>query len=89
MSSKYETFHAKQYLIYELYNPALEIPPVKLWNGNKKELRNLVEIFRKSSPLAVPPRVTVREEIQEKLKEVNQKRDQMKSESQSKPVINE
>ena len=50
---------------------------------------NLAEIFRKPTSLAVPLRVPVREVVQEKLKEVNQERDKMKSASQSKPFTNE
>ena len=60
MSSKDATFHATQYLIYALENPATEIPIVKLVNGNMEELRNLAEIFREAIPPAVPPRVSVR-----------------------------
>ena len=49
----------------------------------------LAETFRKASPPEVPPRVPVRGGVQEKLKEVNQERAQMKSESQIKPVTDE
>ena len=49
-------------------------------------MRTLAEIFRNASPPAVPLRVPVREGFQEKLKEVNQERPQIKIASQSKPV---
>ena len=64
MSSKDATFHAAQDLIYVLHNPEPASPLVKLGYGHKEALRNLVEIFRKYSPLAVPTRVPVREVVQ-------------------------
>ena len=51
-------------------------------------MSTLLDIFRKSIPPAVSTRVPVREGVQEKLKEVNQERDQIKSKSQSKPLTN-
>ena len=89
MSSKYATFHAARDLVYALQNPAPTSPLVKLGNGHKGELSNLVEIFRKSIPPALPLRVPVGEAVQENLEEVNQERAQMKIASQSKPVTNE
>ena len=82
MSSKDATFHAAQNLIYALQNPAPVSPLFKLGNGNKEELMTLSELFRKTSAPAVLPRVPVREVVQEKLKEVNQERSQMKNASQ-------
>ena len=82
-------FHAAHDLIYVLPNQSPEIPLVKLVNGHKEELKTLSEIFRKSIPPAVPPRVPVREVAQKKLKEVNQERPQMKSASRSNPVTDE
>ena len=49
----------------------------------------LAKIFRKSSPPTVPPRVPVREIVQEKLKGENQEISQIKSEFQLKTVTNE
>ena len=78
MSSKYATFHAAQDLFYALQNPVTERPLVKLGYGNKEALNTLAEVFIKSSPPAVPQRVPVSEGVQEKLKEANQERSQMK-----------
>ena len=64
MSSKDATFHFAQDLIYAQQNPAPASPLVKLGNGNKEALRTLAEIFRKSIPPEVPPRVPVREVVQ-------------------------
>ena len=89
MSSKDATFNTVQDLIYALQNPAPARPLVKPKDGHKEELRTLEEIFRKPIPPEVPLRVSVREGFQEKLKEVNQERSQMKSASQSKPFTNE
>ena len=52
-------------------------------------MSTLEDIFRKSIPPELPPRVTVRGEVQEKLKEVNQEMVQIKISSQSKPVTDE
>ena len=49
MSSKDATFHAAQYLIYVLQNPAPESPLVKPIYWHKEALRTLAEIFRKFS----------------------------------------
>ena len=88
MSSIDATFHDAQDLIYALQNPEPASPLVKLYNGHKDSLRDLSEIFKKSNPSAVPPRVPVGEVVQEKLQEVNQKRAQMKIAPQSKPFTN-
>ena len=64
MSSIDATIHAAQDLIYSIQNPAPEISPEKLGNGQKKALRTLEEIFRKATPLETPPRVPVREVVQ-------------------------
>ena len=74
MSSMDATFHAAQYLIYELQNPPPASPLTKLGNGNREKLRTVAEIFRKSKTPAVPPRVPVREVAEEKFQEVNQER---------------
>ena len=55
------TYHAAQYLVYEIHNPAPVIPLVLLMNGHKEALKNLANIFKKEKPLAVSPRVSVRE----------------------------
>ena len=65
------TFHAAQDLIYVLYNPAPENPLAKLGSRHKDSLRTLAEIFGKAIPPAIPLRVSVREVVQEKPKEVN------------------
>ena len=86
MSSKDAAFHATQDLIYALHNTAPENSLFKLGNRNKGSLMTLSEIFRKSSPPSVSPRVPAREVVQEKLEEANQERSQMKISSKSKPV---
>ena len=78
MSSIDETFHATHDLIYTTKNPEPEISLVTPVNGYKESFRTLSEILRKANPPAVPTRMTVRELVQEKLKEVNQERVQMK-----------
>ena len=82
------TYHTAQYLIYVIHNPVPEIPIVKLGDGYKESLKTLAEIFRKSNPPVVPPRVPVREVGQKKLQEVNQERTQMKRSPQSNPFTN-
>ena len=82
MSSTDVTYHAAQYIIYALQNPAPEITLVKLGNEHKGALKNLTEIFRKENPPAVPPSLPVREVGQKKLQEVNQEGTQMKMSSQ-------
>ena len=67
MSSTDATYHAAQYLIYALHNPAPASHLVKLGHGNKEALKDLADIFRKANPPAVPPRVPVREVFQKKL----------------------
>ena len=71
MSYMDATYHFTQDLIYALQNPALEIPIVKSFNGQKEALSTLAEILKKSKTPAVPPRVPVREVGQKKLQEVN------------------
>ena len=85
MYSMNATYHAAQYLIYALHNTAPASPLVKLSNGHKETLNNLAEIFRKSNPPAVPPRVPFRGLGKMKLQEVNQEGTQMKSAPQSNP----
>ena len=75
--------------MYALHNPDPAIPLVKILNGQKKELRNLAEIFGKFIQPAVPPRVPVTEVVQKILKEMNQEGDQIKSAYQSKSFNNE
>ena len=72
MSSMDATYHSAQDLIYTLQNPAPEISLVKLGHGHKEALKTLAEIFRKSNPPEIPPRVPVRKLGQKKLQEVNQ-----------------
>ena len=74
MSSVDATFHAAHDLFYNLHNPSPPNPIVKLGNANKEALRTLTKIFRKSIPTAIPLRVSVREVVQDKPKEVNQER---------------
>ena len=50
MSSIDAKIHAAQDLIYSIQNPAPEISPEKLGNGQKEALRTLEEISRKSTP---------------------------------------
>ena len=45
MSSTDVTFHAAQYLVYALQNPAPESSQVKLGNGHKEALKTLAEII--------------------------------------------
>ena len=82
------TYHAVQDIIYAIYNPAPASPLVKLGNGHKEALKTLAEIFRKSNPPAVPPRVPVREVGQKKIQEVNQEVTQMKRAPKSKLITN-
>ena len=89
ISSEDATFHAARDLIYALQNPAPASSLVKIGDGKRDSLITLAVIFRQFGPPAVPLRVRVREGVQEKLKEVNQDRVQMKSASQSKPVTDE
>ena len=88
ISSMDATYHYAQDLIYALQNPSPTSPLVKLGHGHKEALKNLADIFRKSSPQAVPPRVPVREVGQKKLQEMNQEGTQMKGSSQSHPIPN-
>ena len=88
MSSTDATYHAAQYLIFALHNPAPSIPLVKLENIHKEILKKLAEIFRKANPPVVPLRVPVREVGQNKLQEVNQEGTQMKRAPQSNPITN-
>ena len=88
MTSMDETYHAAQSFIYALQNPEPAISLVKLGNGNKEALMTLVEIFKKTNPPAVLPRVPVRKLGQKKLQEVNQEGTQMKSAPQSNPLTN-
>ena len=67
MSSMDATYHAAQYLIYALHDPAPASPLVKLGNGHNEALNTLAEIFRKSNSPAVPLRVPVSELGQNKL----------------------
>ena len=66
MSSMDETYYTPQDIIYALQNPSPASPSVKLGCVHKESLKTLAEIFRKSNPPAVPPRVTVREVGQKK-----------------------
>ena len=79
------TYHAAQDLFYDLHNPAPENPLLKLGNGHKEALNILEEIFGKTNPSAVPPKVPVRDVVQKKLQEVNREGTQMKSSPQSNP----
>ena len=79
MSSIDATYHAAQYLIYALRNPAPARPLVKLGHGHKESLKTLADIFRKANPPAVPPRVPVREVGQRKLQEMKQEGTKIKS----------
>ena len=72
MSSMDTTYHAAQYLIYAIYNPAAARPLVKLEHGHKEALKTLANIFRKANPPEVHLRVPVREVGQRKLQEMNQ-----------------
>ena len=65
--------HAAQDLINALKNPAPEIPILKLGHSQKETLKYLTEIFRKTTSAAVPPRVPVRGEYQEKLQQETKK----------------
>ena len=82
------TFNAPQNLIYALYIPRPENPLYKIGNGHKEALRNLAEIFSKCIPPEIPLRVTIREIVQEKPKEVNKERSQLKSASKATPSTN-
>ena len=82
MSSKDAIFHATQEIFNAIKNTEPSRPLVKLGNGHKEAFRTLQEIFRKANPPEVPPRVTVMEIVQEKLKEVNQEISQRKGASQ-------
>ena len=78
MSFMDEAYNATHDLIYVLHNPEPAIPLGKLWNEHNKALKNLEEIFIKSNPPAVPPRVPVREVGQNNLQHVNWEGTQMK-----------
>ena len=82
------TFHAAQNLIYALYNPAPEKPLSKLGNGHNEALSTPAEIFSRASPPVIPMRVLIREVIEEKPKEVNKERVQLKNSSKTKPSTN-
>ena len=88
ISSIYATLHAAQDLLYALHHPEPEISLFKLGNGHKESLRTPKERSRIENPPTVLPRVTVRAVVQEKLQDVKQERDQMKTASQSKPFTN-
>ena len=88
MSSMDATYNATQYIICTIQNPSPASPLVKLGNGNREALKTLADIFRKANPLAVPPRVPVRDVSQKKLQEMNQEVTQMKRAPQSKPITN-
>ena len=66
------TFNSAHDLINTLQNISPAIPPAKIGNGHNEALRTLAEISRKASPPEIPLRVTAREVVQEKAKEVNQ-----------------
>ena len=78
MSSMDATYHAAQDIIYALHNPSPASRLVKLGNGHKEALKTISDIFRKSNPPAVPPRVSVTEVGQKKLQEMIQEGTQMK-----------
>ena len=82
------TYHASQDLIHALHKTAPARSLVKLGHGNKESLKTLADIFRKSNPPAVPPRVPVREVDQRKLQEMNQKGTKLKRTPQSNPFTN-
>ena len=88
MSSIYATFHSSQSLIYALHNTEKAKPLSKLGNGHKEALRTLEKIFSKASLPAIPLRVPVSEIAQEKPKEINQERAQIKSVYQATPSAN-
>ena len=78
MYSMDATYHSAQDLIYSIHNPAPKSLLVKLFIGHKGALKTLADIFRKSNPPAVHPRVPVREVGQKKLQEMNQEGTLMK-----------
>ena len=78
MSSMDIPYHDEQDKIYLLHNPEPTSPLVRVGNGNKEALKTLANIFRKSNPPAVPPRVPVMEVDQNKLQEMNHEGTQMK-----------
>ena len=82
------TYRAAQDLIYALQNPELASPLVKLGHEHKESLKTLADIYRKSNPPAVPPRVPVTEVGQKKIQEVNQEGTHMKRAPQSNPITN-
>ena len=88
MSSTAATIHATRDLIYAIQNTASASPLFKPGNGHKESLRTPKERSRIENPPTVLPRVTVRAVVQEKLQDVKQERDQMKTASQSKPFTN-
>ena len=88
MSSIDAAFHVAEDLIYAIHNPAPENRLSKIINFHKEEFMTLAEIFDKSSPPAIPLRVPVIEKVQEKPKEVNQERAQLKILSQATPSTN-
>ena len=53
------------------------------------QMSSIYAYIQKSNPSAVPPRVPVRGSFQDKLKQVNQERTQMKIAFQSNPFANE
>ena len=88
MSSMDATHHDAQDLIYALQNTAPAILLVKLGHGHKEALKTLANIFIKANPLAVPPRVPIKEVGQRKIQEMNQEGTKMKRTLESNPVTN-
>ena len=88
LSSTDATFHAAQYLIYSLQNPAPLISLVEIRNGNKEALVTLAEIFRTATPPAIPQRIPVGGSFQEKLQQVKKEITQIKIAYQSNKFSN-
>ena len=78
MSSTDAKIYATRYLIHSLHNPSPEIPLVALGNPQKEALRYIADISVKATSPAVPLRVPVRGEYQEKLQQVNHEETKLK-----------
>ena len=79
ISSTDATIYAAQDLINLLQNPEPARPLVTLVNAHKEPFISLADIFGKSTSPAVPTRVPVRGEYQEKLQQLHQEENQIKN----------